>query len=50
MDKIVFGSFTGTVVSISESEHVKGMKYYAVENEEKAPATIVVTSDTYILD
>jgi hypothetical protein len=50
MNKFVFGSFTGTVVSISESEHVKGMKYYAVENEEKAPATIVVTSDTYILD
>lgn len=50
MNKFVFGSFTGTVVSISESEHVQGMKYYAVENEEKSPATIVVTSNTYILD
>jgi len=50
MNKVVFGSFTGKVISISESEHVKGMKYYTVENEEKAPAIIVVTSNTYILD
>ena len=50
MSKVVFGSFTGTVVSVSESEHVQGMKYYAVENEEKAPATIVVSSNTYVLD
>ena len=50
MNKVVFGSFTGTVVRISESEHAEGVKYYAVENDENAPATIVVTSNTYILD
>ncbi len=50
MDRVVFGSFTGTVVSISESEYAQGIKHYAVENEEKAHATIVVTPNTYILD
>ncbi|NLF43275.1 MAG: copper amine oxidase N-terminal domain-containing protein, partial [Bacteroidales bacterium] len=50
MNKVIFGSFTGTVVSISESEHAEGVKYYTVENEEKAPAVIVVSSKTYILD
>lgn len=50
MNRVIFGSFTGTVVNISESEHVEGMKYYFVEDEENGPATIVVTSGTYILE
>lgn len=50
MNKFVFGSFTGTVVSISESEYAAGLKYYAVENEDKGPAVIVVNANTYILD
>lgn len=50
MDRFVFGSFTGTVVGISESEYAEGVKHYAVENEEKAPAVIVISPNTYLLD
>ncbi len=45
-----FNSFTGTVKEIRDSESMKGSKFITVESEGGATSTIVVSSDTYVVN
>jgi hypothetical protein len=48
--KICYKGFTGIVKEIREREGIEGSKLVSVENKEGAPANIVISNDTYILE
>ncbi len=50
LEKFKFGSFTGKVKAITDSETVEGSKFVLMENSEGAEANLIISKDTYVLN
>lgn len=49
-DKMVFGSFRGTVVEIKDFTPIEGAKIISLEDEDKMPINMIVSKDTYVVN